>query len=205
MNLERWVKIIGIVAGVASLASVAVTLVELHTDIKQSEIRDWQDTAVFSIVSHAPVTGISEADIQGQFNAQARDHYKELPREAIQTPALERTILRVISAHAIQQLSNGNFAFVPGLPMTSDFECVQISGHYIQQLVVQHPDSFNLDELQQHLKTSKLCELSDIEFNQLIATMTHMGAIINRKGKFSPNPGMDGMSPDSPPVPGKHR
>lgn len=149
------------------------------------------------------MTGISEADIQVQFNARARDRYKELPREEIQTPALERTILRVISAHAIQQLSDGNFAFVPGLPVTPDFECTQISGHYIQQLVLQHSGSFNFDELQQHLKTSKLCELSDNDFNALIGTMTQMGVIINRNGKFFPNANADRMAPASPPPLGK--
>ena len=189
MNLERWVKIIGIIAGGASLVTLAVTLVQLHNDYKQAEIRDWQDTAVFSIVSHAPVTGITEKDIQSEYNARARDRFKELPREEIQTPALERTLLRVISAHAVQQLSDGSFAFAAGPAITADLECRQISGNYIQQLVLQHPGSYNFDELQQHLKTARHCELSDEDFGLLIGTMTSMGAIVQRSEKFFPGPG----------------
>jgi hypothetical protein len=48
MGLERWVKIAGIITGAAALASVAITLIQLHNDFAQAEIRDWQDTAGFA-------------------------------------------------------------------------------------------------------------------------------------------------------------
>jgi hypothetical protein len=186
MNLEQWVKIFAILTGVASLVTVAITLQQIHHDYRRAEIKDWQKTAIFSIVSHAKVTGISEKEIQEKYNALARDAYKELPREELQTAALERALLEVISMHAIQQLTDGSFAFAAGPPVTSDMQCRQVSGDFIMQLVVHSPGTYTFDELHQHLKTEHLCEFTDADFGGLIGQMTIMGVLIQDAGKFSP-------------------
>jgi hypothetical protein len=190
VNLEQVVKISGILTGGIALATLAVTQVQLRHEQEKSEIREWQETAVFSIVSHAPVTGISESAIQDQYNKLARDRFKELPRDEIQTPALERTLMTVVSRGAIQQKSDGNFAFVVGPAVTQDFECRQISGNFIAQLVQQHPGLYTFDDIEQRLHTANECALDEAGFRGLISGMIMMGAIVQGKaGKVAPGPG----------------
>jgi hypothetical protein len=186
MNLERWVKVCAIVTGVVSLISVAVALLQLHYDLAKQETREWQQTAVFSIISHAPVTGITEKEIQSEYNARARDAFKELPREELTTSALERTLLGVIATHAIQQLSNGSFAFTSGPPVLPDMECNQVSGDFLIQYLLRHPGEDTAAGLEQHLKTAHLCELTEDEFGSLIHMMTRAGAITQKDGKYLP-------------------
>ena len=100
-------KAAAVVSAIAALMSVAIATWQIKSDLKKVQIRDWQNTVVFSILRQAPLDGLTFEEIQSRYEQAARDYKEELPRETIQTPALTNAILGLLAQHAITVRSDG--------------------------------------------------------------------------------------------------
>jgi putative Ca2+/H+ antiporter (TMEM165/GDT1 family) len=95
-KIQKWANIIGVVSAVIALSSLAVTLGNIRSDSVKARINEWQEVAVFSIISDAKLEGVSFGDIQSQYKTKAADLPDELPRTEIQTQALKKVLLSTL-------------------------------------------------------------------------------------------------------------
>ena len=158
-----------------ALVTLALTSVQLRNDYLKRQIKEWQDVAVFSIISDAPLRGLTISEIQAKYKEMANDLPKELPREEIQTQALKRTLLNLISSQAITFRNDGRYGVVVGpFPMPPEMietrQVMQEAGSYILQVVVPNRNQYTLQTLAEKVHR-RFQKLTDEQFNQLIGEM----------------------------------
>lgn len=197
-KIQRWANIIGVASAVIALSSLAVTVANIRSDAVKARINEWQEVAVFSIISDAKLEGVSFSDIQSQYKTKAGDLPDELPRTEIQTQALKRVLLSLLAKRAISVRSDGRYG------VALDSTPFQAFGEYerglrmdkigdeVLKIVLEQPGRYTKEELATLLRGR--FEFTDVEFARLLTNMEHMGAI-----KFDGNGKITGF----PQVPNK--
>ena len=104
-NVERVVKIVGILGGLAAVGGY-VQLREINQKDFQRRIDDWQTSAVYQILEEArrPLT---LEEIKPRYTAKANDFPEEVPRTSLDSPHLMVTLIRLIQSQAVVEVSGG--------------------------------------------------------------------------------------------------
>ena len=105
-NLERAVKIVGILGGLAAVGGVYIQLRDINQKDFQRRVEDWQTSAVYQILEEGrrPLT---LEEIKPRYTAKANDFPEEVPRIALDSPHLMVTLIRLIQSQAVVEVSGG--------------------------------------------------------------------------------------------------
>jgi hypothetical protein len=189
-KVQKWANAIGMVSAAIALASLAITLENIRRDTEKARIIEWQEVAVFSIITDAGLDGLSFNDIQSQYKIKAGDLADELPRTEIQTQALRRVLLSLLAKRAISLRSDGKY----GVPLESTSvqalrdlekrrEIIKL-GQEVLQIVSEHPGLYTANQLEIMLKDK--FTFSNQDFTLLLSDMQAEGNIsFDSKGKIS--------------------
>ena len=96
-KVEYAAKAAGAISALAALCTLSITLVQIRNDYQKAQIREWQEVVVYSMIADAAGAGMTTTELQNKYRGAAVDLPQELPREEIQTQALKRTLLNLIS------------------------------------------------------------------------------------------------------------
>src|SRR3954468_20068815 len=108
-----WVRVGSIATAVASFVAMGALAVQggqLKRDADNKQVLEWQEVTVYSIIDKTGARGASFADIQRDYKNEAADLPAEMPRTEIQTQALKRALLQLMSKRAIGRLRSGSYA-----------------------------------------------------------------------------------------------
>src|SRR5688572_4112923 len=92
-RIESIAKVGGLISALAAVISLAVSASQIRSDLRASEVREWQEVTVYSIVTDAGNVGISREQIRSKLQSAAPDYGRQLPSSSISTEALKRTLL----------------------------------------------------------------------------------------------------------------
>jgi hypothetical protein len=192
-KVQKWANLIGVISAVIALASLAVTVGNMRSDAVKARTNEWQEVAVFSIISEAKLEGISFADIQSQYKTKAADLPDELPRTEIQTQALKRVLLSLLAKRAISVRSDNRYGVaLEPTPYQAHGEYekdlrINEIGDEVFKIVSEQPGRYTKEELATLLRGR--FEFTDVEFGKLLIEMEQLGAIkTDSDGKLSGPP-----------------
>lgn len=141
---------LGILASIAAVVAVVLTGWQLHHDLKQKSVEQWEDVAVYSVCVQAGYKGATLDEIRAQYQNAAQDLPSDLPREALQTDSIKRAVISLISANAVVLRPDGTYAAVRG-PVVPELEFEHHKtdkiATFIVAIVRQSPHTFTEDQL----------------------------------------------------------
>lgn len=97
-NVERAVKLLGIISGAAALIGVYVTVSDFNEKAKAKELDEWQRSVIYNIVQQYP--GVKFGDLSVRYGRAAQGVGMQIPKD-IDDQHLQLAVLSLIQSNSI--------------------------------------------------------------------------------------------------------
>ena len=108
--MKRLIKASGLISAAIAAAALIFVLYRAYSEFNAQRIRNWQEVVVFRVIEEAGLPGITFEDIRTKYRDEVTDFNGfQIPKDQIQSPALKRILLDLLTKHVVTVLRDGHY------------------------------------------------------------------------------------------------